>query len=78
MTIQVKPLTEITHQAIELLAREMGLVATVRFLNQFSAGYGDYTKEREALFDDLTLDQALSAIKRIKNHSPQGGGPRET
>jgi hypothetical protein len=63
MTRQVKPLTEITQQAIELLAKEMGLVDTVRFLNQCSAGYGDYTKKREALFDELTFDQILSEIK---------------
>jgi hypothetical protein len=79
MTIQVKPLTEITQQAIELLAKEMGLVATVRFLNQCSAGYGDYTKKRETLFDDLTFDQILSEIKggRAAGSSPLGGGGLE-
>lgn len=63
MSVQAKPLTEITQEAIELLTREMGLVATVRFLNQFSTGYGDYTSEREALLGDLTLDQILAAMK---------------
>jgi hypothetical protein len=38
-------------------------VNTVRFLNQFTAGYGDYTAERDALFADVTLDEILSAIK---------------
>ncbi|HXH14055.1 MAG TPA: hypothetical protein VNP04_30355 [Alphaproteobacteria bacterium] len=37
---------------------------TVRFLNQFTTGYGDYTQEREALFQDLTLDEILSAMKK--------------
>lgn len=64
MNTQTKPLTEITQEAIELLTREMGLVATVRFLNQFSAGYGDYTAERDALFGDLTLDQILATMKK--------------
>jgi hypothetical protein len=64
MSVQTKPLTEITQEAIELLTKGMGLVATIRFLNQFSAGYGDYTQEREALFGDLTLDQILAAMKR--------------
>lgn len=63
MTIQTKPLSEITQQAIELLSKELGIVATVRFLGQFTAGYGNYTEEREALFKDLTLDQALAAMR---------------
>ena len=63
MNVQAKPLSEITQQALTLLAKELGLADTVRFLNQFTAGYGDYTKERDALFADLTLDELLSAIK---------------
>ncbi len=65
MNIQTKPLSEITQQAIELLAKEIGIVNTVRFLNQFTTGYGDYTQEREGLFKDLTLDEILSAMKKV-------------
>lgn len=67
MNVQIKPLSEITKQAIELLSKEMGIVDTVRFLNQFTTGYGDYTDEREALFKDLTLDELLSAIKKTSS-----------
>jgi len=63
MSVQAKPLSEITQQAIELLTQKIGLVATVRFLNQFSVGYGDYTEERQGLFGELTLDQIVSAMK---------------
>jgi hypothetical protein len=63
MTIETKTLSEITHEAIELLSKELGIVATVRFLGQFTRGYGNYTEEREALFKDLTLDQALDAMR---------------
>lgn len=64
MSVHAKPLTEITQQAIALLTKEIGIVDTVRFLNQFTTGYGDYTEEREALFADLTLDEILSALKQ--------------
>jgi hypothetical protein len=47
MNVQAKPLSEITRHAIDLLSKEMGIVDTVRFLNQFTTGYGDYTEERE-------------------------------
>ena len=63
MTVQPKPLSEITKQALDLLAKELGVVDTVRFLNQFTTGYGDYTQERETLFKDLTLDEILAALK---------------
>lgn len=63
MNVQTKPLSEITQQALTLLAKELGLADPVRFLNQFTAGYGDYTKERDTLFADLTLDELLSASK---------------
>jgi hypothetical protein len=65
MNVQTKPLSEITQQAIDLLFKEMGIVNTIRFLNQFTTGYGDYTVEREALFKDLTLDEILSAMKNV-------------
>jgi hypothetical protein len=64
MNIQEKPLAEITRQAIEVLSKELGLVATLRFLSQFSAGYGDYTQEREVLFKELTMDQALASVRK--------------
>ena len=67
MNVQVKSLSEITRNTIDLLSKEMGVVDTVRFLNQFTTGYGDYTKERDALFKNLTLDEILSAIKKRPN-----------
>ena len=71
MNVQTRPLSEITRHAIDLLSKEIGIVDTVRFLNQFTTGYGDYTEEREGLFKDLTLDEILAAMKRP---SSQRGG----
>ena len=68
MTVQTRPLNEITRQAIDLLSKEMGVVDTVRFLNQFTSGYGDYTEEREALFKNMTLDEILVAMKKSPTH----------
>ena len=64
MSVQTKPLSEITQQALTVLMKEMGVVNTVRFLNQFTVGYGDYTAERDAMFADLTLDEILTTIKQ--------------
>jgi hypothetical protein len=64
MTTEPRPLAEITQTALKVLYREIGVVNTVRFINQFTIGYGDYTKEREQLFANLTLDDLVTEIKR--------------
>lgn len=67
MTIQAKPLSAITQQAIETLTKEMGIVDTVRFLTQFTTGYGNYTEEREALFGNVTLEEVLSTMQQKRD-----------
>jgi len=65
MITQTKNLNEITQQAIEVLFKEVGVANTIRFLNQFSTGYGNYTEERENLFEDLTLNEILAQLKNL-------------
>ena len=67
MVVETKPLAEITHEAIRLLYQKLGIVNTVRFLSQFTVGYGNYTEEREALFGNLTLDEIISEIKQSRD-----------
>jgi len=65
MITQTKNLSEITQQAIDVLLKEVGVANTIRFLNQFSTGYGNYTEERENLFEDLTLNEVLVQLKNL-------------
>lgn len=71
MTTALKPLSEVNHQAIQLLAEHLGVVDTFRFVNQFTTGHGDYTQEREKLFADLTLDDIVAAIEK-RRAAPAG------
>lgn len=66
MSVLVKPLAEITHQAIRLLSRELGVADTLRFLGQFASGTGNYTEERDALLADLTLEEIVAEARRIQ------------
>jgi hypothetical protein len=66
VTVMTKPLAEITQEAIGVLCREMGIVNTLRFVNQFMVGYGNYTEEREALFGEMSLDEIIAEIKRTR------------
>jgi hypothetical protein len=64
MITEVRPLVEINQQAIRLLYKELGVVDAVRFLKQFTQGYGNYTQEREMLFADKSLDEIVSEIEK--------------
>lgn len=61
--VALKPLREVTQEALHVLFREIGIANTIRFLNQSSLGQGSYTEEREELFGELSLDEAVKAIR---------------
>ena len=63
MINHAKPLVEINQQALRLLYQELGVVDAVRFVKQFTAGFGDYTKERDVLFGTKTLEIIVSEIE---------------
>lgn len=46
MSAHAMPLEEVRRLGLEALARQLGPVGMVRFLQQFEAGQGDYTAER--------------------------------
>ena len=69
MIAATMPLTELTTSTIQLLCREIGVVNTARFLNQFTVGYGNYTEEREQLVGDLTVDEIVQEITRQRRQT---------
>lgn len=62
--INQQSLNEISLEAIHVLCHQIGVVNTLRFLNQFTTGFGNYTEERETLFKDLSLDEIMDEIKK--------------
>ena len=66
MIANTLPLAEVTKEALRVLYKEIGVVNTIRFVNQFSSGYGDYTEERKTLFADMTLDDLFNEIEKDK------------
>lgn len=63
MSAHIQPLSKLNQQVTDTLIREVGIVDTIRFLNQFRSGYGDYTTEREGLFQDMTTKDIIGDIK---------------
>ena len=64
MITEIRPLIEINQQAIHLLYKELGVVDAVRFLKQFTQGFGNYTQERDDLFEKKSLDDIVSEIEK--------------
>jgi len=69
MVVQTKPLAEVTQTAIRVLCREIGPADTMRFVGQFTVGYGDYTAERDELFGDMSLSEMIAAIKQKQSQA---------
>lgn len=63
MSVTVRPLSEITEEAMRVLRRELGVVDTLRFLSQFTAGNGNYTDDRHALLGDPSVEELFAEAR---------------
>ena len=67
MNAHIQPLSEVTQKATSVLIRAIGVVDTIRFLNQFRVGAGNYTAEREHLFKGMSVKDIVEDIKARNN-----------
>jgi hypothetical protein len=63
MSVLIRPLSEFSQRAKNALVQELGVIDTMRLLNQFRAGHGDYTIDREKLFQGETVKSLVAGIK---------------
>ena len=63
MNTQIMSLEEIRIAGMEVLARELGIVGMIRFLQQFETGHGDYSKDRHKWLDSQDMDTVLGRIQ---------------
>jgi hypothetical protein len=63
MTLEVKPLAEITHEAISVLCKHLGAANTIRFISQFTKGYGNYTEERQEIYGKMSVEEIVAEIE---------------
>ena len=63
----MKPLTlapnEIRVRGLRALKRDLGAAGMVQFIQDLTAGRGDYSKDRHEFVDKMTLDAIWAAIK---------------
>ena len=63
MNMQAMTQQQVRITGIEILSQHMGITGMIRFLQQTETGYGDYTKEREELLGNPTLEELVVAIQ---------------
>ena len=64
MSTQTLTPNEVRSRGFQALNRELGTVGLLKFMHQFERGRGDYSRERHAMVDRLTLDEIMTGIKR--------------
>ena len=69
MNTQTMSLEQIRIAGMEALARELGVVGMVRFLQQFETGHGDYSKDRHEWLDKQDLDTIVKRIQERRKSS---------
>jgi len=63
MSIQTLDPIAIRKIGLEVLAKALGPVGMVRFLQQYDGGIGNYTKERQEWLKDYTVKGIAKEIK---------------
>lgn len=64
MSIKTMTLEEIRLVGLDALARELGPVGMVRFLQQFETGHGDYSKDRHRWLNDQDVETIAAEIRK--------------
>lgn len=66
--MEAKTLNEIRKEGLDVLAKGLGQIEMVRFIQSFDLGKGDYTKERFQWLDQ-SMEEIVREIeeKRMRN-----------
>ncbi len=81
MNIEPTNLFQIRQLGLEILSRELGPVAMIKFLQQYEIGTGDYSRERHQWLDKITIDDIAEKARRLRDMKKEKDGiasPRET
>jgi hypothetical protein len=71
--IRTRALNDINREAMSVLTEALGVANTLRFLSQFTAGYGNYTEEKEKIFENMSIDDIVKEIKEMRKADRTAG-----
>jgi len=55
---------EIIRQGYQALVNSLGVVDAIRFIQHFTPGQGDYTKERHKWLDQTPVEDILTSMRQ--------------
>lgn len=66
---------EVQREGFRALLDRLGPADTIRFIQFYDNGHGDYTKERHQWLDGLTVDDIVRGIeaRRAQGDQPDSG-----
>lgn len=60
---------QLRRKGLEALREALGVVGMVRFLQQFDQGSGDYTRDRNQLLEDVTIEDVMEQIRQNRDRT---------
>ncbi|MBD3340386.1 MAG: hypothetical protein GF353_14825 [Candidatus Lokiarchaeota archaeon] len=69
MNIDNTNLSQIRRLGIEILNRELGPVAMIRFFQQYEKGYGNYSTERHEWIDKISIEEIVEDAKKLRENN---------
>lgn len=67
MSESAKTLSELSHEARQVLYSNLGVANTLRFLGQFERGDGDYTQQHDQIQKQLSVAELGEKIRAFKS-----------
>lgn len=61
--------SQIRKAGLAALAKSLGPAGMARFIQQYDIGTGDYTKNRNNWHDNMSLDEILQGINKVRKDS---------
>lgn len=56
MAVTAKELEKIRREGLKALKEKLGVEGMIKFIQMYSDGKGDYTKEREEILKEITIE----------------------
>ena len=67
MNIDPADYFQIRQIGLEILSRELGPVAMIRFLQQYETGSGDYSTKRHQWLDKISIDDIAKKACKLRD-----------
>lgn len=60
---------EIIQQGYQALVNSLGVVDAIRFIQHFTPGQGDYTRDRHQWLDQTSLEDVLESMRQHREEN---------